>query len=76
MPSDNSNNMHRNVYFQWKVNGTIPSEAFSAICRNLLKFHNGMSGIMPDSQITVYCLGFSTLPSSFTPVFRAVSDPL
>ncbi|CAJ0940049.1 unnamed protein product, partial [Mesorhabditis belari] len=35
----------------WKPKGTIPSESFQAICRNLVKFHNGMNGIMPDSQI-------------------------
>ncbi|MFH4984469.1 hypothetical protein AB6A40_011178 [Gnathostoma spinigerum] len=35
----------------WEVKGTVPSLAFSQICRQLSKFHNGIAGIMPDLMV-------------------------
>ncbi|CAI2354398.1 unnamed protein product [Caenorhabditis sp. 36 PRJEB53466] len=35
----------------WTVKGVIPSPEFQQICRHILKFHNGLTGIMPREQI-------------------------
>ncbi|TKR70042.1 hypothetical protein L596_022112 [Steinernema carpocapsae] len=36
----------------WEVKGTIPSPSFTLICKQLDKFYNGLSGILPESMIT------------------------
>uniref|UniRef100_F1KS34 Vacuolar protein sorting-associated protein 54 n=1 Tax=Ascaris suum TaxID=6253 RepID=F1KS34_ASCSU len=36
---------------QWEVKSSTPSAAFQQICRQLGKFYNGLTGIMPESMI-------------------------
>ncbi|KAF1749891.1 hypothetical protein GCK72_016436 [Caenorhabditis remanei] len=40
-----------NCLGMWDVKGNIPSPEFQQICRHMLKFHNGLTGIMPRDQI-------------------------
>uniref|UniRef100_A0A1I7U730 Vacuolar protein sorting-associated protein 54 n=1 Tax=Caenorhabditis tropicalis TaxID=1561998 RepID=A0A1I7U730_9PELO len=40
-----------NCLGMWDVKGVIPSPEFQQICRHMLKFHNGLTGIMPRDQI-------------------------
>ncbi|EGT48540.1 hypothetical protein CAEBREN_30372 [Caenorhabditis brenneri] len=40
-----------NCLGMWDVKGVIPSPEFQQICRHMLKFHNGLTGIMPRNQI-------------------------
>ncbi|CAA97331.2 Vacuolar protein sorting-associated protein 54 [Caenorhabditis elegans] len=40
-----------NCLGMWDVKGVIPSPEFQQICRHMLKFHNGLVGIMPRDQI-------------------------
>uniref|UniRef100_A0A8R1DJ79 Vacuolar protein sorting-associated protein 54 n=1 Tax=Caenorhabditis japonica TaxID=281687 RepID=A0A8R1DJ79_CAEJA len=40
-----------NCLSTWEVKGVIPSSEFQQICRHMLKFHNGLAGIMPKEQI-------------------------
>uniref|UniRef100_A0A0R3RTR6 Vacuolar protein sorting-associated protein 54 n=1 Tax=Elaeophora elaphi TaxID=1147741 RepID=A0A0R3RTR6_9BILA len=40
-----------NIGSQWDVKGSIPSPAFQQMCRQLGKFYNGLSGIMPENMI-------------------------
>ncbi|CAG9534461.1 unnamed protein product [Cercopithifilaria johnstoni] len=35
----------------WDVKGSIPSPAFQQMCRQLGKFYNGLTGIMPENMI-------------------------
>ncbi|VDN07709.1 unnamed protein product [Thelazia callipaeda] len=43
---------HLDVQLQtWEVKGSIPSPTFQHMCRQLGKFYNGLTGIMPESMI-------------------------
>ncbi|KJH45503.1 Vps54-like protein [Dictyocaulus viviparus] len=41
---------------QWEVSSSVPSPSFQQICRQMQKFHNGLSGIIPDEQVKVLLL--------------------
>lgn len=35
----------------WDIKGSVPSPTFQQMCRQLVKFYNGLTGIMPESMI-------------------------
>ncbi|VDM58978.1 unnamed protein product, partial [Angiostrongylus costaricensis] len=44
----------RNCLNSWTVSSSVPSTSFQQICRQMVKFHNGLAGIIPDDQIKVH----------------------
>ncbi|KAE9413980.1 hypothetical protein Angca_006141, partial [Angiostrongylus cantonensis] len=53
----------RNCLNNWTVSSSVPSTSFQQICRQMVKFHNGLAGIIPDDQIKML---FETVHEHFT----------
>ncbi|KAJ1363739.1 hypothetical protein KIN20_023664 [Parelaphostrongylus tenuis] len=53
----------RNCLNNWSVSSSVPSTSFQQICRQMVKFHNGLAGIIPDDQIKLL---FETVHKHFT----------
>uniref|UniRef100_A0A1I7XLJ9 Vacuolar protein sorting-associated protein 54 n=1 Tax=Heterorhabditis bacteriophora TaxID=37862 RepID=A0A1I7XLJ9_HETBA len=51
-----------NCLSTWEIKGSVPSLAFQQLCRQMHKFHSGLTGIMPDEQIKAL---FETVHSHF-----------